>query len=69
MSDSSSLALRQVVFGALSAIPWIVSMYAFYWLDAHAWTIDTPHRGKLSVMILGAGMLLSLLLYSVLRKR
>lgn len=44
-------------------------MYAFYWLDAHAWTIDTPHRGKLSVMILGAGMLLSLLLYSVLRKR
>ena len=51
-------------------LPWVIAMYAFYWLDSSGvWTSETPHRGKLSVMILGTGMLLSFLLYSFLAKR
>ena len=45
-------------------------MYAFYWLDSSGtWTTDTPHRGKLSVMILGSGMLLSFLLHTWLTRK
>lgn len=50
--------------------PWMLAMYLFYWLDSSGiWTRETPHRGKLSVAILGTGMLLSFLLYSFLAKR
>ena len=70
MPESLTSSLRQLLFWIIAAVPWFASMYAFYWLDySGTWTIDTPHRGKLSVMILGAGMLLSFLLYSWLRKR
>lgn len=69
MSSSSESRTRQIALWLAAAIPWLASMYAFYWLDSSGtWTIDTPHRGKLSVAILGSGMLLSLLLYSWLRK-
>ena len=52
---------------ALSLAPWIIAMYLFYWLDSRGvWTPDTPHRGKLSVALLGAGMLFSFLAFSVL---
>jgi len=45
-------------------------MYLFYWLDASGtWSRETPHRGKLSVILLGSGMLLSFLLYSWIAKR
>lgn len=45
-------------------------MYAFYWLDASGtWTADTPHRGKLSVALLAAGMFLSFLVQSWFMKR
>ena len=55
---------------AVALIPWILASFAFYWLDSSGtWTIDTPHRGKISVMILGSGMLLSLLLHTWLSKR
>ena len=63
-------------FRALSAVkivaamtPWLLAMYTFYWLDSSGtWTAETPHRGKLSVMMLGSGMLLSFLLYSWLAR-
>ncbi|NRB70889.1 MAG: hypothetical protein HRU51_03125 [Xanthomonadales bacterium] len=49
---------------ALSLLPWLLSMYGFYWLDSNLWDASTPHRGKLSVMLMGSGMALSFLLYS-----
>ena len=53
----------------VAMIPWVAAMYAFYWLDSSGtWTTETPHRGKLSVMILGSGMLASFLLHSLLAK-
>ncbi|MEM7280137.1 MAG: hypothetical protein AAF438_00700 [Pseudomonadota bacterium] len=49
----------------LALIPWIASMFTFYWLDASGtWTSETPHRGKISVVILSAGMALSFALYT-----
>jgi len=41
-------------------IPWVVSIYIFYWLDTNLWTYETPHRGKISVIIMSIGMIISL---------
>jgi hypothetical protein len=50
--------------------PWVASMYLFYWLDSSGtWTSETPHRGKISVLILSIGMLLSLLVHTLLAGR
>jgi hypothetical protein len=50
---------------AVAFAPWIIAMYLFYWLDSSGtWTSDTPHRGKISVLILGAGMAVSFLVHS-----
>ncbi len=52
---------------ALAALPWLLAMYTFYWLDSSGtWSADTPHRGKLSVLLLGSGMLASFLAWSYL---
>ncbi|MEM9335718.1 MAG: hypothetical protein AAGA33_12790 [Pseudomonadota bacterium] len=68
MSNSPVSLFRNCALWLVAAIPWLVSMYAFYWLDSSGtWTIDTPHRGKLSVLILGSGMLLSFALHARLR--
>lgn len=49
----------------IAFIPWVAASYAFFWLDSSGtWTPDTPHRGKLSVLILASGLLFSFLLYS-----
>ena len=65
----SQKALSALKIGVAMA-PWIIAMYAFYWLDSSGtWTSETPHRGKLSVMILGGGMLLSFLAWSLLARR
>ena len=54
----------------ITFLPWLVASYSFWWLDSSGtWTVDTPHRGKLSVAILGTGMLLSFLLHSYFTKR
>ena len=51
----------------VALLPWMVSMYVFYWLDSSGtWTRETPHRGKISVMLLSAGMAMSLFIYSAL---
>ena len=45
--------------------PWVLACYAFYWLHASGtWTSETPHRGKLSVILLATGMVLSFLIQS-----
>lgn len=45
-------------------------MYVFYRLEiSGTWTPDTPHRGKLSVLLLAAGMLLSFLAQTWFAKR
>lgn len=50
---------------AIALTPWLVAMYVFYWLDSSGtWTSETPHRGKMSVVLLAAGMLSSFLLHS-----
>ncbi len=55
---------------AVTALPWLLAMYLFFWLDqSGTWTSETPHRGKLSVLLLGAGMLASFGLYSLLMRR
>ena len=55
---------------ALALAPWLVAMYVFFWLDSSGtWTSGTPHRGKLSVLVLGSGMGLSFLALSFLAKR
>ena len=41
-------------------IPWAISIYIFYWLDTNLWTYETPHRGKISVIIMLLGMTISL---------
>ena len=45
--------------------PWVLACYTFYWLHVGGtWTSETPHRGKLSVILLGTGMVLSFLTHS-----
>ncbi len=61
---------RSVIEGALTVAPWVASMYVFYRLDSsQVWTSETPHRGKLSVALLGGGMILSFLVRSYLSQR
>ena len=55
---------------AIAFVPWLASMYIFYWLDSSGtWTSETPHRGKISVALLSAGMGLSFLIYMALQRR
>lgn len=62
-------SVRLVITG-IALIPWLLAMYAYYWLDASGtWTADTPHRGKMSVGLLATGMALSFLIYSRLAGR
>lgn len=61
---------RYLVECILAFAPWVLAMYVFYRLQSSgAWTADTPHRGKLSVLLLAAGMLLSFLVQSHFAKR
>jgi hypothetical protein len=60
---------RNALKVAIAFTPWLVSMYVFFWLDhSEIWTSETAHRGKMSVAILAAGMLLSFLLQSYFSK-
>lgn len=70
MPSSSKSRPQRIVEFVAASIPWILAMYTFYWLDSSGtWTAETPHRGKLSVVILGAGMALSFLLWSWISTR
>ncbi len=68
------ITLKELALGtfrvATALMPWLIAMYLFYWLDSSGtWTSETPHRGKISVVLLAGGMLLSFLLYSRLAGR
>ena len=50
---------------AIALTPWLIAMYVFFWLDSSGtWTSETPHRGKISVVLLASGMLFSFVLRS-----
>jgi len=57
-----------LIKSAISFLPWILSIFIFYTLDYQIWTVDTPHRGKISVAIMAGGMILSLLVWSFFKK-
>ena len=62
-------ALGQGLVKALKLLiaftPWVLACYAFYLLHTSGtWTGDTPHRAKMSVTLLGTGMVLSFLIQS-----
>jgi hypothetical protein len=70
MSDSSKPLSRRLLEVAIAFTPWLISMYALYWLQyGEIWTTETAHRGKTSVAILIAGMGLSFLIQSHFSKR
>ena len=70
MPDSPKAQTRRVLKIAIAFIPWVFAMYLYYWLDSSGtWTSETAHRGKLSVAILSAGMIMSFLLWSHFAKR
>lgn len=70
MAKPSKSLARRALEVAISFVPWVISMYTLYWLEyGEIWTTNTPHRGKTSVTILVAGMVLTLLVYSYFSKR
>ena len=70
MLDVLKVRIRYALRVAIAFAPWVLSMYLLYWLDySEAWTSDTPHRGKIAVTILVAGMGLSFLVQSQFTKR
>ena len=45
--------------------PWVLACFTFYWLHTSGtWSSETPHRGKMSVILLCTGMVLSFLIQS-----
>jgi len=65
MPDSLKARTRHTLMLVIALAPWVIAMYAFYWLDSSGtWTSETAHRGKLSVAILSAGMISSFLAWS-----
>jgi len=69
MSNTSGIQARRLLKIIIALAPWVAAMYLFYWLDSSGtWTSDTAHRGKLSVIILSTGMILSFLVWSRFEK-
>jgi hypothetical protein len=70
MSNTLKARLHRAFKVVIAFTPWVVSMFTLYWLEyGEFWTVDTPHRGKISVAILVVGMGLSFLLQSHFSKR
>ena len=70
MSRSLKSHARYAVEVAVAFMPWLISMYVLYWLEyGEIWTVETPHRNKIAVVILAAGMALSFLVQSYFIKR
>ncbi len=70
MLNSLKTRTRHAFEVAIAFVPWLISMYILYWLEyGQIWTTETAHRGKIAVMILATGMVLSFLLHSYLAGR
>ncbi|MEM1176577.1 MAG: hypothetical protein AAGI27_17420 [Pseudomonadota bacterium] len=62
--------LQKVALLVVALLPWTISMYLHYWLEVEEiWQVDMPFRAILSVVLLAAGLLLSLLTHTFLAKR
>ncbi len=61
--------LSKSIKNIINFIPWVMSIYVFYLMDTNLWTYETPHRGKISVIIMSVGMILSLKLYSINKEK
>jgi len=70
MANTQRVKISSALRIATSFAPWVAAMYLFYWLDhSGTWTSETPHRAKLSVALLAAGMGLSFLVHSFYARR
>ena len=65
MLNALQTRARKALQVAVAVTPWLLSMYALYWLEhVKVWKNETPHRCNISVTILSLGMSLSFLLHS-----
>ncbi len=65
MPNTLKTQVHHILKVAIALAPWVASLYVLYWLEyGEIWSIETPHRGKISVAILMLGMSLSFFLYS-----
>ena len=61
---------RKALKIAIAFAPWLIAMYTFYWLESSGtWTSETPHRGKISVVMLATGMVASFFVQSYFAKK
>ena len=70
MLSSLKTKTRYALNVAIAFTPWLISMYLLFWLEhGGIWMNETAHRGKISVAILAAGMVLSFLFQSHFAER
>lgn len=63
------MRLRSIVKIAVAVTPWVASMYFLYWIGKNdVWTPETPHRDKITIMIVAVGMTLSFFIQSYFAK-
>ena len=62
--------LASLFKAAIALTPWILATWVFFWLDSsETWTPETPHRGKMSLLLIGSGMIGSFLVQSYFYKQ
>lgn len=55
---------------AIVMTPMFVAMFGLYWLGKHEiWMPETPHRDKITIAIMAAGMVLSFALQTHFSRR
>ena len=65
MNPTTTSKLLDWIKTAIAAGPWILSMYALYYAEKHQiWIPETPHRDKITIVVLVLGLGLSFLLKS-----
>lgn len=54
---------------ATALAPCFISMYLLFWLGKHeVWLPETPHRDKITIIIVAMGLALSFIIYSYFDK-
>lgn len=70
MLETLKNQLRPVLRVALASTPWLASMYFLYWLGkTQAWVPETPHRDKVTIAVVAAGMAASFVVHCYFTKR
>ena len=63
MNPMTTIRLLDWIKTVIAAGPWILSMYALYYAEKHQlWIPETPHRDKITIVVLVLGLGLSFLL-------